>query len=66
MGDIYRTGKELQIWLGEAEEVANQTGSDRIHLELAPESALDDRAVFLRSQGLLTNPPFLRSASVVT
>ena len=66
MGDIYRTGKELQIWLGEAEEVADHTGGDSIHLELASEKALDGLAVFLQSQGLLTNPPLLHSASVVT
>ena len=66
MGDIYRTGEELQIWLGEAEEVASHTGSDSIYLELASEKALDNLAVFLQSQGLLTTPPVLHSASVVT
>ena len=65
-GNIYRTGKELQIWLGEAEELASHTGSDSIHLELASEKALDNLAVFLQSQGLLTNPPVLHSPSVVT
>ncbi len=66
MGDIYRAGKELQVWLGEAEEVVNHTGGDSIHLELASENALNDLGVFLQSQGLLTNPPSLHSASVVT
>ena len=66
MGDAYKTGKGLQIWLGEADEVANHTGADSIRFGLASKKDLDELAVFLHFQSRLTKPPFLHIADGAT
>ena len=64
MEDIYKEARELQIWLGEVEEIMPQAGTS--DTEFATDEALIPFKRFLVLQGSLHSPPPLALAHSTT
>lgn len=65
MGDIYGNAQELQIWLGEIEEMTCQVCNDGVDLDLWGgyyDGDVERFKSFLQSHGCLTDPIPLASA----